>query len=71
VENPGSIGDGYCDGGAYNTDDCGFDGGDCEEFNAKYPNCNVNSPVIIGNGSCNNFPPYNTAECGFDGGDCL
>jgi len=26
---PDYIGDGYCDGGAYNTDACGWDGGDC------------------------------------------
>ncbi len=29
VAQPAYLGDGYCDGGAYNTDACGFDGGDC------------------------------------------
>jgi hypothetical protein len=29
VEYPGWIGDGRCDGGAYNTTECGFDGVDC------------------------------------------
>lgn len=27
--NPSWIGDGYCDGGEYNTEACGYDGGDC------------------------------------------
>jgi hypothetical protein len=63
------LGDGYCDGGDYNTAECGFDDGDCEEFNAKYPNCTVTAPAQIGNGYCNSGDE-NTAECGFDGGDC-
>jgi trypsin len=29
VARPSYLGDGYCDGGAYNTPECGFDGGDC------------------------------------------
>jgi hypothetical protein len=29
VDNPIYIGNGLCDGGQYNTADCGFDGGDC------------------------------------------
>ena len=45
-------------------------GGDCEEFNAKYPNCNVDYPESIGNGGCDGGA-YNTTECGFDGGVCL
>eukprot|EP00979_Chaetoceros_neogracilis_P006004 scaffold1174_cov281-Chaetoceros_neogracile.AAC.35 len=72
---PSRIGDGICHGGDYNTVECGFDGGDCEEFNAKYPNCNVfppsfiGYPSYIGDGNCDGGS-YNTAECGFDGGDC-
>jgi len=71
VEYPGWIGDGRCDGGDYNTDDCGSDGGDCDEFNDKYPNCNVEDPYRIGDRSCNDGGAYNTTDCGFDGGDCL
>lgn len=29
VQRPEWVGDGYCDGGSYNTDSCGYDGGDC------------------------------------------
>ena len=64
------IGDGYCDGVDFNNLECGFDGGDCEDFNVKYPNCIVNNPQLMGNGKCDNQENYNTAECGFDGGDC-
>jgi hypothetical protein len=66
---PWWIGNGECHGGDYNTVECGFDGGDCEDFNNKYPNCNVSSPSFIGNGNCNGGD-YNTPECGFDKGDC-
>ena len=48
---------------------CGFDGGDCKVFNAKYPFCNVTDPYRIGDGWCSG-EEYNTAECGFDEGDC-
>eukprot|EP00979_Chaetoceros_neogracilis_P011460 scaffold2835_cov280-Chaetoceros_neogracile.AAC.2 len=69
VDYPSWIGDGHCYGGDYNTVECGFDGGDCEDFNAKYPDCNVQYPQYIGNGYCNGGDG-NTAACGFDGGDC-
>ena len=63
------IGDGTCNGGVYNTEECGFDGGDCLDFNNRYPNCTVDVPYFIGDGTCNGGM-YNTEECGFDGGDC-
>eukprot|EP00979_Chaetoceros_neogracilis_P018328 scaffold10570_cov290-Chaetoceros_neogracile.AAC.33 len=69
VSYPKYIGDGYCHGGDFNTVECGFDGGDCEDFN-KYPNCSAPYPGYIGDGSCYGGD-YNTAECGFDGGDCV
>eukprot|EP00979_Chaetoceros_neogracilis_P011466 scaffold2835_cov280-Chaetoceros_neogracile.AAC.8 len=69
VDYSGYIGDGYCYGGDYNVVECGFDGGDCVDFNNKYPNCNAALPYLIGNGYCNG-DDENTAECGFDGGDC-
>ena len=36
----------------------------------KFPDCDVDKPRRIGDGTCDNFAPYNTTECGFDGGDC-
>ena len=41
-------------------------GGDCLDFNVRYPNCSVESPWMIGNGRCHG-ESYNTEECGFDG----
>eukprot|EP00979_Chaetoceros_neogracilis_P012553 scaffold3353_cov298-Chaetoceros_neogracile.AAC.4 len=67
---PVLIGNGVCQGGDYNTAECGSDGGDCDDFNLAYPHCNVDRPYSIGNGSCSGVD-YNTAECGFDGGDCV
>ena len=70
VEFPLWIGDGDCDGGAYNTAACKFDGGDCDVFNVDYPNCtNVEFPFFIGDGFCDGGD-YNLAACKFDGGDC-
>ena len=46
-----------------NTEECGWDGGDCEEFN-KYPNCEMNPPSLFADGHCNE--DYNTKECGWD-----
>ena len=70
VDFPSSIGDGFCNVGDYNTEVCGWDGGDCIEFNEKYPNCKVDSPSNIGDGWYCNGGDYNTEECGWDGGDC-
>jgi len=71
VNIPSLIGNGQCQGREYNTADCGWDGGDCLEFNEQYPDCHVNIPSFIGNGDCDNYGHYNTAACGWDGGDCL
>ena len=57
-----------------NTEKCGWDGGDCLEFNAKYPDCDVGYPYLIGDGNCDSSDwsgSYNSEECGFDGGDCV
>lgn len=54
-----------------NTHECGFDGGDCSQFNDFYPNCKVENPDWVGNGHCENGGGnYDTVECKFDGGDC-
>merc|ERR1712071_660465 len=65
---PDLIGDERCHGREYNTPECGFDGGDCMQFNEDYPDCPVDCPECIGNGFCSN--EHNTPECRFDGGDC-
>ena len=70
VANPTLIGDGTCHGGAYNTKKCGYDGGDCTNFNTRYPDCTVEDPTFIGDGECDG-ESYNTAACRFDGGDCI
>jgi len=62
------IGDGKCDGGAFNTVQCGFDGGDCVMFNLAFPECKAENPSLIGDGTCQE--KYNIENCGFDGGDC-
>ena len=54
------IGDGYCDHGNYNTLECGFDGGDCDAWNAEFPNCKTDYLADIETGSC--YGTY-TAEC--------
>ena len=71
ASHPLKIGDGYCNHGyGGNTAECGFDGGDCDDWNAKFSNCNTDYPMDIGNGSCMDNYGANTAECDFDGGDC-
>lgn len=71
VQSINAIGNGKCDNfGLYNTEKCGWDGGDCISFNEKYPNCTAQIPDLIGDGSCNNLFPYYSEECGWDEDDC-
>eukprot|EP00562_Extubocellulus_spinifer_P015332 CAMPEP_0178575986 /NCGR_PEP_ID=MMETSP0697-20121206/20205_1 /TAXON_ID=265572 /ORGANISM="Extubocellulus spinifer, Strain CCMP396" /LENGTH=60 /DNA_ID=CAMNT_0020211131 /DNA_START=27 /DNA_END=206 /DNA_ORIENTATION=- len=51
----------------YNTEECGWDGGDCVV--EGYPDCHVDNPSLIADGECDEGD-YNTEECGWDGGDC-
>jgi hypothetical protein len=68
VKDPSWIGDNVCDGGDYNTLECGWDGGDCVV--KDYPECHVDKPDWIGDGICDTYGEYNTEVCGWDGGDC-
>ena len=69
VDFPSWIGDGRCDGRDYNTEECEWDGSDCDEFNEMYPGCFVDYPSFVGDGRCD-LGEYNTEECDWDGGDC-
>jgi len=53
-----------------NSVECGYDGGDCIEFNNLYPYCDVDKPYLVGNGICDGAN-YSVRECGCDGGDCV
>jgi hypothetical protein len=64
------LGDKYCNK-LFNNQECGWDDGDCLDFNKNYPNCTKPiNPYKIGNGECNHGT-YNSPECEFDGGDCI
>jgi hypothetical protein len=63
-----NITDGNCNGGLPNTFQCGFDGGDCIDFNIAFPNCKALNAYEVGDGTCHE--ELNVKECGYDGGDC-
>ncbi len=73
------IGNGRCDrqvGGnmtyGLNTIECGYDDGDCDDFNEKYKKCDRNKhPSLLydlGKGDCK--VKYNIVECGYDDNLC-
>ena len=69
------LGDGKCDR-KYNVKECGYDDGDCNEFNEKYKDCSKlgRHPSELedfgkDDNGCNHL--YNTAECGYDDGLCV
>ena len=70
------LGDGSCRG-TWNNEECGWDGGDCAEFNQKknqYPDCvylDEWNYKDLGNGYCESYRNFNNEECGWDDGDCL
>jgi hypothetical protein len=70
------LGDGICQTDL-NIQECGYDGGECMDFNIQYPACqslgqsiNVTiDPTLIVYGICDGGV-YNTEVSGFEGGDC-
>lgn len=67
------VADGTCDG-LSNILLCGYDGGDCADFNERWPGCKVLDTEKIQDGICDGdvgYHSYNTKECGWDGGDCI
>ena len=71
---PYRVGDGVCDGVNYMTNECGFDGGDCERCLANLENTTLNERLVdiskVGNGFCDGGEVLMSDECGNDGGDC-
>ena len=65
------IGNGRCNVLGLNIKECGWDGGDCVQYNEDYPDCDADWPRNIGNGRCSGkVGGYDTLECKYDGGDC-
>ena len=76
------VGNGVCDTGIYNTEECLWDGGDCcphtsfcldpnfeHSFSFMLEDCVVEYPEWIGDNICDG-PEYNNENCNWDGGDC-
>ena len=68
VEDMYKLNDGVCDGGFVNSFQCGFDGGNCIDYNIAYPTCDAVIPEEVGDGICQEV--HNVRACGYDGGDC-
>ena len=61
------MGDGICQHNSEGSNHS-YDG-DCDVFNAVYPECKVSDVTLIGDDHCHQ--EYNIPECKYDGGDCL
>lgn len=69
---PSLLGNNFCNGGPYDTAECGWDGEDCAaklDFRTENPGCIVERPELLGDGICHG--EYNTEKCAYDAGDCL
>ena len=70
------IGDGKCNFAKNmesNILQCGWEGGDCDDFNFRYPNCTGEfKPILVGDGKCDFLKGSgaNKVECSWEGGDC-
>ncbi len=64
------VGNGICDTSHFNIEECGFEFGECVEFNEEYSLCNYgyNDSLKFGNGICDR--EFNNRECKYDKGDC-
>mmetsp|Transcript_7796 Transcript_7796/g.11548 ORF Transcript_7796/g.11548 Transcript_7796/m.11548 type:complete len:1061 (+) Transcript_7796:217-3399(+) len=69
------FGDGICYGGPLNNIECGFEYGDCVNFNLAYPDCkgpNLEKLIDVQKTMANQIcdPEFAIPECQFDAGDC-
>lgn len=70
------IGDGRCNGKKTYNEACAFDGSDCDDLVAKWPECpnHVHNAWRAMDGNCDigdsNEAALFSLACGFDGGDC-
>jgi len=69
------ISDGNCQsikGEGTNIRECGWDGGDCPDFNEYFNLCKVDDPSKLNDGNCNSEEEmYNSIYCGYDNNDCI
>ena len=69
MEFPENIGDGTCNGQEYLTEDCGWDGGDCDSCLELTGRDSLEElSGSLGDGVCN--PDLNIMQCDWDWGDC-
>ena len=60
------IGDGFCDGGEYYSEECSWEDGDCDECVATVGKSDLST---LGDGYCD--LDFNVTECHYDGFDCV
>lgn len=75
VPDKSKLGDGFCDGGEYNTKFCRYDGGDCVNVNTRLSflpwisECPTKTKEKLMDGTCDE--ENDVDECKWDGFDCL